>query len=232
MANELTVRACSKAKCLALALKKLGRECVGDKVDLWRKEKWDKKVVKRRKRVERKVLETKPSVEYGGKSEKRDPWTTHRVRSNLIPHVCNQGSAAEISLGGYATSETRSYDDLLWSSFLLYSKWQVSDMGLACGDNERWIWMKQHVREAHASNHLAATLNMWHIGIRQQAQEAWNRRECGLLGKTCHTWFHTSRCRAVMCDTISHWDRVAPQKTTHLFGKPVTEKLQWLHILV
>ena len=41
------------------------------------------------------------------------PQTTHGVRSNLIPHVCNQGSGAEISLGGYATSETRGYDDLL-----------------------------------------------------------------------------------------------------------------------
>lgn len=41
------------------------------------------------------------------------PQTTHRVRSNLIPHVCNQGSAAEIRLGGYAASETHGCDDLL-----------------------------------------------------------------------------------------------------------------------
>lgn len=47
------------------------------------------------------------------KKKKSDSLTTHRVRSNLIPHVCNQGIAAAISLGGYAASETRSYDDLL-----------------------------------------------------------------------------------------------------------------------
>ncbi len=88
-----------------------------------------------------------------------------------------------------------------------------------------YVWSNAYVG-AHKSNHLAATLNMWHIGIRQHAEGAWNRREREISGKTCHTPFHTSRCRAVTRDTISHGDRLAPQKTTHLFGKAATGKLR------
>ena len=34
--------------------------------------------------------------------KKSDSQTAHRAKSNLIPYARNQGSAAEISLGGYA----------------------------------------------------------------------------------------------------------------------------------
>lgn len=39
--------------------------------------------------------------------------TSQNVRSNLIPHAHNQGRAAEMSLGGYATLETHGYCECL-----------------------------------------------------------------------------------------------------------------------
>lgn len=42
------------------------------------------------------------------KKKKCDSLNRPQSENNLIPHVCNQASAAEISLGGYAPSETHS----------------------------------------------------------------------------------------------------------------------------
>lgn len=124
------------------------RECVGDtavKVDLRRKIKQQgKSEIKKKERRcvwhRIRVFEMEVNVKKKWFLKPPTEWGVISFHMYAIKAVLPK-------LGWVATLHPRHTAVIICFDrlFCLYSKWQVSDTGLLCGDNERWICMKQRV---------------------------------------------------------------------------------------
>lgn len=124
------------------------RECVGDtavKVDLRRKIKQQGKSEIKKKKGD--VFDTESECLKWRWMWKKKWFLKPPTEWGVISFHMYAIKAVLPKLGWVATLHPRHTAVMICFDrlFCLYSKWQVSDTGLLCGDNERWICMKQRV---------------------------------------------------------------------------------------